>query len=90
MNSGKYFDFIEERLNTLSVRISSRAALNLQDINISAEYFFRDLLNMMYGWNLLNLNDIQKNAPGIDLLYKEKISLCKLVLRTPNKRFNIL
>lgn len=72
MNSGKYFDFIEERLNTLSVRISSRAALNLQDINISAEYFFRDLLNMMYGWNLLNLNDIQKNAPGIDLLYKEK------------------
>lgn len=72
MNSRKYFDFIEERLNTLSVRISSRAALNLQDINISAEYFFRDLLNMMYGWNLLNLNDIQKNAPGIDLLYKEK------------------
>ena len=67
MNSGKYFDFIEERLNTLSVRISSRAALNLQDINISAEYFFRDLLNMMYGWNLLNLNDIQKNAPGIEI-----------------------
>ena len=72
MNSKQYFDFIEERLNTLSVRISSRAALNLQDINISAEYFFRDLLNMMYGWNLVNLNDIQQNAPGIDLLYKEK------------------
>lgn len=85
MNSKKYFDYIEEKLNTLSVRISRRAVLNLQDININAEYFFRDLLNMMYGWNLINLNDIQLNTPGIDLLYKER-SIIIQVSATNTKR----
>ena len=39
MNRQGYFDYIEKRLNWLSSRIASRAALNMYDINIHCEYF---------------------------------------------------
>ena len=65
------FDYIEERLNTLRCRIETRASLNLQDINIHAEYFFMHFLNKLYGWKLENLNDDKLNTPGVDLLYNE-------------------
>jgi len=30
--------------------------------------FYRDFLNNLYGWNLINLNEIKQNAEGIDLV----------------------
>lgn len=66
------FDYIEERLNTLRCRIESRASLNLQDLNIHAEYFFMHFLNKLYGWNLRNLNSSKLNAPGVDLVYEDE------------------
>ena len=30
--------------------------------------FYRDFLNNLYGWNLINLNKIKQNAEGIDLV----------------------
>lgn len=71
MNHQSYFDYIESRLTWLSCRVTARGALNMYDINIHCENFYMHLLNLLYGWNLVNANTIQRNAPAIDLVYKE-------------------
>lgn len=38
------------------------------DLNIHAEYFFCDLLNMIFNASLVNLNTINTNAKSIDLI----------------------
>lgn len=63
-----HFNAIERRLCWLSVRIQFRASQNILDLNLLAEDFYRVLLNLIYGLNLVNLNAIQKNAPAIDLI----------------------
>jgi hypothetical protein len=58
---------IETHLTRLRVSISHRNSLNLQDLNIHAEFFFRDFLNLAYDRNYKNTNFNTKNAAGIDL-----------------------
>ena len=41
---------------------------NLQDSAVLSEYFFRDLLNCAYGWQLVDANDFVANTPGYDLI----------------------
>lgn len=72
MNRKNYFDYIEERLTWLSVRVASRGALNMYDINIHCEDFYMHLLNLLYNWNLINANAIQHNTPAIDLIYNSE------------------
>ena len=72
MNTQFYFDYIEKRLAWLSLRITSRGALNMHDINIHCEDFYMRLLNLLYGWNLVNANTIQRNSPAVDLIYTAK------------------
>lgn len=69
MRTQFYYNYIEERLIWLSVRITSRGALNMYDINIHCEDFYMRLLNLLYGWNLVNANTIQRNSPAVDLIY---------------------
>ena len=47
--------------------VESRGNLNYYDINISSEYFFIPLLNMVFDCELKNLNTEEKNAAAIDL-----------------------
>ena len=47
--------------------VESRNSLNYYDINISSEYFFIPLLNQVFGCDLQNLNNEEKNAAAIDL-----------------------
>lgn len=63
-----YFDYIERHLNILASEIKSRSKLNLLDMNIHAEFFFRDFLNLLYGYELRNINISSQNYEGIDLL----------------------
>ena len=86
MNRKKYFDYIEERLTWLSVRVASRGALNMYDINIHCEDFYMHLLNLLYNWNLINANAIQHNTPAIDLIYNgENIIVQVSSTNTANK-----
>lgn len=68
MNRAEYYNYIEERLHTLSTRLLSRGKSNILDCHIHSEYFYRDLLNLLYSWNLQNLNDTQQNVEAIDLV----------------------
>ena len=56
-----------ELLNKLCDLVETRNSLNYYDINISSEYFFIPLLNLMFDCNLKNLNTEEKNAAAIDL-----------------------
>jgi len=62
-----YMAKITSALSLLSTEVEARASINLQDINVHAENFYKDLLNIIYDLNLVNLNSINQNATSIDL-----------------------
>jgi hypothetical protein len=68
MNRSHYFNYIDEKLSWLAFRIERRGRINLLDLNIYSETFFADMLNMLFGYQLRNLNVIKQNVEGIDLV----------------------
>jgi len=68
MNRQQYFNFIEEKLSFLAYRIERRGGLNILDHHIHSENFYLYFLNLLFGWELQNLNFVKKNAAGIDLV----------------------
>lgn len=68
MNRSIYFNFIESQINNLVRSIESRGKLNILDYHIHSESFYSHFLNLLYGWNLRNLNVINQNSAGIDLI----------------------
>jgi len=54
-------------LTWLSTQVTVHNRLNLTDINVHSENFYRDLLNLAFGYNLININIIDPNAAAIDL-----------------------
>lgn len=71
INKEIYLKEIVQNLTLLSKEVTLLNAVNLYDINIIAEDFFPGLLNLIYGYDLKNINTIEKNAPAIDLFDKE-------------------
>ena len=69
MNRNIYVTKIKTLLNILKGEIKDSGKLNLLDINVHAEDFFRDFLNLIYGWQLQNMNQWNLNAAGGDLWY---------------------
>ena len=68
MNRSSYFNYIEEKLNFIVFRIKERGKLNILDLNIYAENFFAGLCNIIFDFELQNLNYINQNIEGIDLI----------------------
>lgn len=68
MNRSHYFNYIEEKLNLLSLRIAKRGKINLLDLNIYSESFFAELMNRLLGYNLININTLKQNTEAIDLI----------------------
>lgn len=64
----------------LHTQVPLSAKLGLTDINIHAETFYRDLLNLVFGWNLANTNLFERNLPAIDL--GEENAVCIQVTST--------
>ena len=68
MNRSVWFNYIEEKLGTLAFRINQRGKLNTLDLNIHSETFYADLCNMLFNFQLVNLNQFKQNVEGIDLV----------------------
>lgn len=68
MNRDIYISYIEERLFTLCYRIEQRGKLNVLNYHLHSENFYRDFLNLLYGWKLENLNNVMQNVEAIDLI----------------------
>lgn len=67
MNRQDYQQSIIKSLTWLSSQVSVNNKLNLTDINVHSENFYRDLLNLAFGYNLVNINIIDPNTAAIDL-----------------------
>jgi hypothetical protein len=63
---------IKQWLSFLCSQVELSNSLNLQDINVIAENFYRDLFNLLYGYNLKNANHKKQNVASIDLFDDEK------------------
>lgn len=63
-------------ISVLNSYIYYTGTLNMHDINITAEQFTCDILNLLYDVKLKNVNDIVRNNPGYDLIDKSKKNYC--------------
>ena len=68
MQSKTYFDLCAKKLGQLAYEIEIRGSLNILDLHVHCENFYARLLNCIYGINLVNMNSIEQNAAGIDLI----------------------
>ncbi|MDO9269726.1 MAG: SMEK domain-containing protein [Methylobacter sp.] len=85
MNRSVYFNFIEEKLSLLATRIELRGGLNILDLNHHSENFYVHFFNLLFGWELTNLNGVEINAAGIDLV-DEKNSIIIQVSATASRQ----
>jgi hypothetical protein len=66
---------IAEKLTVLQYYLENVTSINLNDGNLMAENFTAGLLNIMFDWELINLNST-RNVVGIDLGdYSNKIAI---------------
>lgn len=68
VNRATYFNFCESKLSTLCTRIELRGKLNLLEFNIHAEDFYANFLNLLFDYSLTNINQMEQNAEGLDLV----------------------
>jgi hypothetical protein len=68
MNRNHYFNAIDERLCTLATRIEVHGKLNILDLHLHSENFYRDFFNELFRWKLKNANAIKQNTEAIDLI----------------------
>lgn len=67
LSRGHFIGEIVDALGEISTQSRTRSKLGLIDLNRHAEDFFKEVLNRLYGWSLVNLNEERSNAPGLDL-----------------------
>ena len=67
LNRDDYLRDISDYLGRITHQVEVRNAINLFDLNITAEDFYKGLLNKIYDLNLVNLNVAEPNAIAIDL-----------------------
>lgn len=67
MERSKLLTDIRAYFGAFREMVKGSAADNRLDNAIDAEHFLAEMLNVVYGWNLVNANDNRKNEAGIDL-----------------------
>lgn len=91
MNSMNYFNYIEEKLSLLVTRVKTRGKLNILDLNVHSENFFAELFNLIYDYELINMNNVIQNAESIDLIdEKNKLLIQVSSISTKKKVENSL
>lgn len=74
MNRTGYYNYIDEKLHTLALRIDTNGKLNMLHLHMHSESFYLHMLNLLYGYKLENLNKSLQNVEAIDLIdHKNKI-----------------
>lgn len=68
MNRSQLFDLCEMHLSTLCTRIELRGKLNILNFHLHCEDFYAGLLNLLFSYQLKNMNAYEQNAEGIDLI----------------------
>ena len=68
MKRNQYFNYIDEKLNMLAYRVETRGRLNLLDIHLHSENFYLHFFNLLFVYQLENLNAKLQNVESIDLI----------------------
>lgn len=63
---------LSQQLGMLVSSVEIAIRNNLSSSNVVAETTLAGLLNLVYGWNLVNANSISQNSPGVDLIDTER------------------
>ncbi|QQT33064.1 ATP-binding protein [Sphingobacterium multivorum] len=71
MSKPEYFQNITKYLTNYITHLECNNSLGLSDYTIFAENSFKDILNKIFGWNLINANVLKKNQSSYDLLCEE-------------------
>lgn len=91
LKRGDYIRSISDKLAVLSKAIEFRGKLNLHDLNIVAEHFVANILNLKNNWELKNLNSKNGSFPSIDLGdVKNRIAIQVTSTKTSEKISNTL
>lgn len=88
MNRDFYFSYISEKIEILSYRIISLGKLNILNLNIHAEFFYRDLCSLIYGLSLINANAEKQNIAAIDLIDKSSKTLIQVSSTCTKQKIN--
>lgn len=64
---GYFIGEIVDTLGDIARQVETRARLNLNDLPVLVESFFKSVLNSVLGLELQNLNAEKSNFPGLDL-----------------------
>lgn len=76
MNRDLYYSYIDEKLHILAHRITTNGKLNMLHLHLHSENFYLHFFNLLYGYNLDNLNDVSQNVEAIDLIdYQKKVMI---------------
>jgi hypothetical protein len=67
LTRGMLIGKIVDDLATLKYQIDLRNKLGQYDLSKFCEDFFKEALNIIYGYSLVNLNKTRSNFPGLDL-----------------------
>ena len=73
-------------LNAFAETVKTLGKLNLHDNNVHAENFFRDFLNTLKGWRLVNANVNTLNEAGVDLVYADECRMIQVSSATTRKK----
>ena len=64
---GHFLGQIVDDLDAIASQVRQRCAVGQNDLNRVLEDFFKEILNLVRGANLRNLNKDRSNAPGLDI-----------------------
>lgn len=91
LTSGYLIGQIIDEFSNLSEQAKLRNRLGLSDLSVYSENFFRDVLNIIKGFNLINTNEERANEPGVDLGDEvRKIAFQVTTTKTSDKVINTL
>lgn len=85
-NRQSIIDNIISHFAILKTEVTLRSNLNLQDINVHAEQFFKILLNKIFNHNLENINIVSQNVAVIDLADKKKRQAIQVTSNNSKKK----
>ena len=86
MNRSIYYNRIVSWLAILAIRM--KAKNNILDYNIHSENFYADLLNLMYGWELKNANQLSQNIGAIDLIDEKNKLIVQVTSQTTKAKID--
>ena len=70
INDQFYFNNIRDKMAMFLSSVKRDNFVNLQSLNIHAEEFYIEFLNILFDWELKNANEDKQNSKGIDLIDK--------------------